>query len=194
MRAPLRAARTVSEILAQLEEHPRRLSEMTGGVARTLLNDAPCLGTWSANDVLAHLRCCADAGATAIRGLAETDGSVVQFVGPRTLIEQVDYRDRDFAENLRALTRQRPRILMLLRRIPRARWSRVGRTSDGGPARERSILDYGQWLARHERRHVEQLERYGRRSRGGGGVGLAYLAASGRSAPRRLKSTYPDNH
>ena len=152
----------MSEILAQLEEHPRLIAEITGGLERSRLNDEPCLGTWSANDVLAHLRCCAEAGAVAVRGLAAADGSVVRFVGPRSLIEQVDYRDRDFADNLRALKRQRGPLLALLRRIPRTRWSRPGRTSDGGAVRERTILDYGQWLARHERRHVEGLARFAR--------------------------------
>ena len=129
------------------------------------LNDAPCLGTWTANDVLVHLRCCAEAGAAAVQGLAVADGSVVRFVGPRTLIEQVDYRERDFAENLRALTRQRGRVLALLRGLPRAVWSRAGRTSDGGPPRDRTILDYGQWLARHEHKHVEALERFAKKGR-----------------------------
>lgn len=78
-------------------------------------------------------------------------------------MEQVDYRDRDFAANLRALKRQRPGLLRLLRAVPRERWTRDGRTSDGGPVRDRSILDYGQWLARHERRHVEQLDRFSSR-------------------------------
>ncbi|HUQ42105.1 MAG TPA: DinB family protein [Candidatus Limnocylindrales bacterium] len=150
----------MDEILTQLEEHPRRLLEISAAVPGTRLGSVPCLGTWSANDVLTHLRCCADAGAAAIRGLARTDGRIVSFVGPRTLFEEVDYRDRDFAANLRALTRQRRRLLALLRDLPRASWTRDGRTSDGGPARVRSILDYGQWLARHERKHVEALARF----------------------------------
>ena len=158
-----RGARTVSEILAQLEEHPRRLSEVAASLSAERLNDVPCLGTWTANDVLVHLRCCAEAGAAAVRGLAAADGTVVRFVGPRTLIEQVDYRDRDFADNLRALKRQRVGLLALLSGLPRARWSRPGRTSDGGPARARTILDYGQWLARHEHNHVEALERFAKR-------------------------------
>jgi hypothetical protein len=157
-----RAARTPGEILAQLEEHPGRLAKVAAALSRERMNEEPCLGTWTANDVLVHLRCCAEAGASAVRGLTASDGSVVRFVGPRRLFDAVDYRERDFAENLRALTRQRPALLRLLRAVPRARWSRDGRTSDGGPARTRSIFDYGQWLARHERRHVEALERFAR--------------------------------
>jgi len=30
-------------------------------------------------------------------------------------------------------------------------------------ARDRTILDYGQWLARHEHNHVEALERFAKR-------------------------------
>ena len=158
-----RAARTPAEILTQLEEHPRRLSEIAAVGPRDRLNDTRFLGIWTANDVLAHLRCCSDAGAAAIRGLAVSDGSVVRFTGPRALIEQVDYRDREFAQNVRAFTRQRRSLLVLLRGLPRARWSRDGRTSDGGPVRVRSILDFGQWLARHEERHLDALARFARR-------------------------------
>jgi hypothetical protein len=157
-----RAARTPSEILAQLEEHPTRLAAIAAALDRERLNEVPCLGVWTANDVLAHLRCCADVGAAAIRALAKADGSIVRIIGPRTLFAQVDYREREFSDNLRALTRQRAQILTLLAGIPRPRWPRDGRTSDGGPPRVRSILDYGQWLARHERKHVEGLERFAR--------------------------------
>ncbi len=49
-----------AQILTLLAEHPARIVSETKGVRPALLNATPPDGGWSANDVLAHLRSCAD--------------------------------------------------------------------------------------------------------------------------------------
>lgn len=51
---------TTQQILAILAETPRSLAAITGGLTLAQLHSAPAPGEWSANDVLAHLRACAD--------------------------------------------------------------------------------------------------------------------------------------
>jgi DinB superfamily len=75
------------------------------------------------------------------------------------LIERSDYRDLEFAESFRAFARQRASLLAFLKALPRRSWSRTAVVTGGGPARERTVLFYGAWLARHERAHVDRLAR-----------------------------------
>src|SRR5688572_26379041 len=51
---------TPEQALALLAETPRRIAELTAGVAATRLRTRPAAEDWSANEVLAHLRSCAD--------------------------------------------------------------------------------------------------------------------------------------
>jgi DinB superfamily len=51
---------TREQVLAVLAETPPRLLALTAGLAPAQLRIVPLPGEWSANDVLAHLRACAD--------------------------------------------------------------------------------------------------------------------------------------
>jgi hypothetical protein len=51
---------TVAQILSALAEGPSRIADYTSGLTRAQLHTAPGAGEWSANEVLAHLRSCAD--------------------------------------------------------------------------------------------------------------------------------------
>jgi len=43
--------------------------------------------------------------------------------------------------------------------LPDQSWSRTAIVTGGGPARERTVLFYAEWVARHERPHVKQIAR-----------------------------------
>lgn len=58
----MRIALTREEILALLEETPERITTATAGLTPAQLRTAPTTGAWSLNDILAHLRACADVG------------------------------------------------------------------------------------------------------------------------------------
>ena len=51
---------TIEQMLTILSETPPRIAALTAGLATSLLHRAPNPGEWSANNVLAHLRSCAD--------------------------------------------------------------------------------------------------------------------------------------
>jgi DinB superfamily len=53
-------ALTLEQILIQLPETPRRLAMFTEDVTPAYLQVRPAPGEWSASEVLAHLRACAD--------------------------------------------------------------------------------------------------------------------------------------
>jgi hypothetical protein len=54
---------------------------------------------------------------------------------------------------------QRVDLLAVLSPLPIDAWSRSATVTGAGKVLERTVLFYGQWLARHERQHVKQVER-----------------------------------
>ena len=83
----------------------------------------------------------------------------LRAIDPRTLIERSGYLELEFGPSFRAYVRQRKRLMALLRALPRASWSRTAVVTGGGLARERTVLFYAQWLARHEPAHLRHIER-----------------------------------
>lgn len=143
-----------------LEEHPRRLAAATKSVPAARLRRERILGEWTAVDVLAHLRCCADARGDFIPRILGTKRPTLRAIDPRALFEGTPYRALEFEESLRAFTRQRVKLLTLLGSLSRSDWERTALVTGGGPVRERSVLFYAQWLARHEPAHVRHIERF----------------------------------
>lgn len=147
-----------------LEEHPRRI---TAAIARTpvsRLRGEPMLDVWTATDVLAHLRSCADTCDDVIPRILAADHPRLQLVGPRDRIGATNYREVAFGVSLRAFVRQRTSLVKMLRALAPATGTRSAVIVERGRARERSVRDYTDWLAQHEARHVEEFERFGRRT------------------------------
>ena len=135
------------------------IAAATAGISAGRLRDEPVLGEWSARDILAHLRSCSDARGEFIPKILASKRPTLRAISPRTLIESTNYRELEFASSFRAFTRQRARLLRLLKALSRGGWARSAIVTGGGPARERTVLFYGAWLARHERAHVRHIER-----------------------------------
>lgn len=161
-----RAELSIEQVLALLETAPQRIAELTAGLAPAELHTAERAGEWSANDVLAHLRACADARGEFIRAILAAERPTLRAIDPRTLIAQTDYPELEFGPSFRSFRRQRARLLSFLKALPRRSWSRTAVVTGGGPARERTVLFYAQWVARHERPHVEQIARIAGTMRG----------------------------
>ena len=154
-----RSSLTVEQILTLLAATPLRIAELTAGLSQARLETAAAPDGWSANDVLAHLRACADVWGGCIVAMIAEDRRTLRAVNPRTWIKQTGYPELDFRHSLRAFTRQRSDLLAVLEPLPRRGWSRSARVTGAGAVLTRTVLIYAQWLARHERPHVKQIER-----------------------------------
>jgi hypothetical protein len=150
---------TIEEVLTLLVETPPRIAALTAGLAPTQLQTAPNQDEWSANDVLAHLRACADVWSTCIVQMIAEDRPTLRAVNPRAWIKQTDYLELAFRPSLRAFATQRADLLAVLEPLPHEGWSRAATVTGAGKVLERTVLFYAQWLARHERPHVKQVER-----------------------------------
>lgn len=154
-----RSSLTIEQVLTLLEETPKRIAAATRVLTEAQLHLAPEHGEWSANEVLAHVRACADARGEPIRTILAEDHPTFRAVNPRTWLRQTDYLDLEFLPSFRAFAKQRADLLALLKASPRKNWSRRATVTGAGTPLERTVLFYAQWVARHERPHVEQVER-----------------------------------
>jgi hypothetical protein len=153
-----RALLSIEQALTLLAETPTRITAATRGLTEAQLHRSAARGEWSVNEVLAHVRACADVRGEPIRAIVAEDHPTFRAVNPRTWIKQTDYFEMEFRSSLRAFTKQRTGLLALLRPLPRNGWSRAATVTGAGAALERTVLFYADWVARHERPHVEQVE------------------------------------
>jgi hypothetical protein len=150
---------TIEQVLTLLAATPSRLAALTAGLAPARLQTRPDPDEWSANEVVAHLRACADVWGDCIVTILAEDRPTLRAVNPKTWITSTDYPGLEFGSSLRAFAAQRAELLAVLEPLPPERWSRSATVTGAGEPLERTVLSYAQRLARHERPHVKQIER-----------------------------------
>lgn len=150
---------TSEQILAALSETPTCIAAFTACLTPAQLHTTPDLGEWSANDVLAHLRACADVWGDCIAAILTQDMPTLRAINPKTWIKKTDYREQAFQPSLHAFTTQRNQLLAVLEPLAPEDWSRAATVTGAGKVLERTVLFYAQWLANHERPHLKQFKR-----------------------------------
>jgi hypothetical protein len=149
----------IEQILILLEAGPPRIAALTSGLPETQLHAAPGRGKWSANDVLAHVRSCADVWGDCIARIIDQDMPTIRAVNPRTWIHSTNYLEQEFQPSLQAFTAQRTKLLAVLKGLKPGIWSRSATVTGAGKPLVRTVQSYAQWMATHERPHVKQIER-----------------------------------
>jgi len=150
---------TIEQILPLLAAGPARIAEYTAGLGEAQLHASPAPGEWSANEVLAHLRSCADVWGNCILTILEQDRPTLRAVSPRTWIRDTDYLEQDFQPSLQAFTVQRADLLAVLKPLKPKSWSRSATITGAGKPLERTVQFYAEWMATHERPHLKQIQR-----------------------------------
>lgn len=148
-----------SQLLAQLAATPPRIAALTSDFSPEALQASPAPDEWSANDVLAHLRACADVWGNCIMKIIAEDQPTWRAVNPRTWIKQTDYPELAFRPSLQAFTMQRADLLAVLEPLPPACWSRSAIVTGVGRVLNPTVLSYAERMVCHERSHVRQIER-----------------------------------
>jgi hypothetical protein len=152
-----RGSLTIEQILTMLAETPTRIAALTCGLAPAQLRAKP--NEWSANDVLAHLRSCADMWGNCIEVIIAQDRPTIRAINPRTWINSTDYPELEFQPSLRSFAKQRTALLKVLEQLAPKDWSRTATVTGAGKPLVRTVHTYAQWMARHERPHIKQIER-----------------------------------
>lgn len=150
---------TSAQALTLLAETTPRLTALSASLAPAALQTKSTPDAWSANEVLAHLRACADVWGNCIATIIAQDRPTLRAVNPRSWIQQTDYLILEFQPSLRAFATQRAELLALLAALPPEGWSRAATVKGAGKPLERTVLDYVERLVSHERPHIKQIER-----------------------------------
>ena len=157
---------TVDEIMAILPATVPRLSKLTDGLTEAQLNAAPEPGEWSATVLLAHLRACQDVlGVNIVRILRE-DRPAWKRKSPREWHRKSVYNEWAFGPAFEAFAQGRGELLADLNSARQEDWERIAVvTVQPNRVLEQSARFFGDWLAAHEREHLEQIARAIDRSR-----------------------------
>lgn len=150
---------STEQILSLLAAAPGRIAAAATGLSSEQLSAAPAPGEWSANDILAHLRACADVWGGCIATILAEDRPTIRAMNPRAWIKHTDYPQQEFRASLQAYTVQRQALVAVLASLPPDTWARSATVTGAGKALERTVLSYADSLAVHERAHLKQMAR-----------------------------------
>jgi hypothetical protein len=150
----------VTKILLGLEDAPIRIETTTSKISSAKLHLRSEKGSWSTNDILAHLRACADVWGNSIEAMLEHDMPILPSVHPRERLKETNYSEIDFQQSLKAFTSQRRKLLQTLKKLPFKDWSRGAMI--GG--RVHTVFTQARRIAKHDSKHCEQIERLLKRS------------------------------
>ena len=144
----------ITNILQFLAQTPQRLHRVSHILDNSQLQHKPDKKSWSASEVLAHLRACADVWGNTIEAMLTQDTPTLKHVSPRTYMRKTDYLQQNFHESLAAFTQQRSQLLARLEGGETADWSRAAIIKE----RQHTVFSQARRMALHEITHCEQLE------------------------------------
>ena len=150
---------SIEKVLTVLSETPQRIAALAEGTSAVQLRTPPKPDEWSANEVLAHLRACADVWGGYIHRILTEDHPKFRALSPRTYIRKTNYTEVEFQPSLDAFTAQRAELLAVLEALSPASWQRAATvTNSSGKVLENNVIHYANSMASHEWDHIEQIE------------------------------------
>jgi len=146
-------------VVELLTTTPQRIASATRGLSGGELNWRPTADSWSVNEILAHLRCCADVWGESIMKILKQDNPTFRYISARGWISKTNYLELEFNASFFAFRTQREDLIKTLRALPREGWSRRANVKAASKLREETVLSYAQRLADHKCGHCEQIDR-----------------------------------
>ena len=144
----------IEKYLQSLEETARRLAILAKGVDAARLQNKPDKKAWSANDILAHLRSCADVWTHSIYAMLAENEPVLPDINERKWAKVSGYDDVPFPESFQAFSSQRENLLRVLKDLPFESWERSAIIFE----RKHTVFTQVRRLAKHETEHLAQIE------------------------------------
>jgi len=148
---------TLSKIetyLAILSETPKRIAHAVLNFDETSLNLRADTKSWSANDILAHLRSCSDLWTHSIYAMLAENEPVFSDINERKWAKVTRYTERPFFESFQVFSLQRENLVHVLRDLPFESWERSAIILE----RRHTVFTQTRRLAKHEMEHCEQIE------------------------------------
>jgi hypothetical protein len=153
------AGSEIRAVLTALSETPKQIARIARGRSDEQLHRKPGPEAWSAQEILAHLRACAEVWGRSIERMLAEDDPTIRYVSPRGWIKKTDYLRRSFHESLGAFSQRRVALVKTLGGLAAIDWSRSAKFTVTTLGREATVLSYARRIADHEVQHLGQLER-----------------------------------
>ena len=144
----------IEKYLSLLSNISRRIMKATQGFDILCLQYKIDKKAWSVNDILAHLRSCADVWGGSIEAMLAQDTPTLPYRHPRQWIKKTNYPDLMFQESFQAFRMQRKSLLNVLSNLPFEDWSRAAMIKH----REHTVFSETRRMALHEDIHCQQIE------------------------------------
>jgi hypothetical protein len=144
----------IQKALALLAATPVHVAALTQSIDDMRLQTRHDRQSWSANDILAHLRSCADVWGDSIEAMLTENLPTLPDLHPRKWIKETNYLELSFRKSFQAFIEQRERLLITLKRLSYEDWSRAAMI--GG--RKHTVFTQIRRMAKHEEEHCEQIE------------------------------------
>ena len=149
----------IQTVLTMLATTPKQMARLARGLRHQQLHRKPEANAWSAQEIVAHLRACAEIWGSSIDRMLTEDHPTIRYVSPRTWIRKTDYLQQNFPDSLRAFSQRRATFVETLSRLDAMDWSRGATFTATTLGREATVLSYATRIADHEVRHLGQLQR-----------------------------------
>jgi len=146
-------------VLAALAATPKEIARIARGVSDLRLHRQPAADAWSARDIVAHLRACAEVWGRSIERMVREDQPTMRYVSPRGWIKRTDYLEQSFRDSLRLFSETQAGLVAMLSDLDAAGWSRRATFTGTTLGRDATVLGYAQRMADHEQVHLNQLRR-----------------------------------
>ena len=147
---------TLSEIekyLQILSETPQQIAQAAKGLDEERIRSRSDRKSWSANDILAHLRSCADLWTHTIYAMLAENEPVFSDINERKWAKVTRYAESPFVESLQVFSLQRENLLRVLKALPLVAWERSAIIFE----RKHTVFTQTRRMAKHEEEHVEQI-------------------------------------
>jgi len=144
----------IEKYLSVLSETPQRIAQATNGLEEARLQLKADSKSWSVNDILAHLRACADLWTHSIYAMLAENQPVFSDINERKWAKVTRYAELPFHDSFLVFSWQRENLLRVLKGLPFESWERSAIMFE----RKHSIFTQVRRLAKHETDHCEQIE------------------------------------
>jgi hypothetical protein len=149
----------IQETLTVLSRMPGRIARLARGRTDSELHRKPAPDAWSAQEIMAHLRACAEVWSRSIERMLAEDHPTIRYVSPRGWIRKTNYLEQSFGDSLRELTRARRALVAALGALDEEGWSRGATFTGTTLGRDATVLIYAKRIAGHEVGHLDQIRR-----------------------------------
>jgi uncharacterized damage-inducible protein DinB len=149
---------TIEQALTLLADYPSRIAALTNGLSPAQLRQRPEPEEWSANELLWHLRTCADVWGGYISRILTEDKPNIKAISPRSRMKKTGYEQLEFVPSFEAYTAQRADLIAALKPLTPEGWLHSAMVTKDGKTRELTVLDYATQIANHEQVHIAQFE------------------------------------